>query len=69
MTRVSDFHATVHLEDGSYWAEVDELPGCFASGVTESELREAIAEAIRMWLGDAEPLGELRLAGLTLASA
>src|SRR5450755_1441050 len=25
-------HVDVHHEDGSYWAEVRELPGCFASG-------------------------------------
>lgn len=32
MARVS-FHAVVHEEkDGSLWAEVKELPGCFASG-------------------------------------
>jgi predicted RNase H-like HicB family nuclease len=23
----------VHLEDGSYWADVPELPDCFASGI------------------------------------
>ena len=24
--------ANIHREDGSYWADVPELPGCFASG-------------------------------------
>ena len=38
--------ARVHLEDGTYWAEVVELPGCFASGLTLDELREALEEAI-----------------------
>jgi predicted RNase H-like HicB family nuclease len=38
----------VHQEEGSYWAEVLELPGCFASGETLDELREALGEAIRL---------------------
>ena len=42
----------VHQERGSFWAEVTELPGCFASGRTLSELRDALAEAIGMYLWD-----------------
>jgi len=38
----------VHFEDGAYWAEVVELPGCFASGETLDELRDALDEAITM---------------------
>ena len=38
----------VHEEDGSYWAEVLELPGCFASGDTLDELRASLDEAIRL---------------------
>jgi predicted RNase H-like HicB family nuclease len=38
----------VHEEDGSYWAEVVELPGCFASGETLDELRVALGEAIKL---------------------
>jgi predicted RNase H-like HicB family nuclease len=38
----------VHQEDGSYWAEVVELPGCFASGETLDELRTALDEAVRL---------------------
>ena len=38
----------VHEEGGSYWAEVLELPGCFASGDTLDELRTALDEAIRL---------------------
>ncbi len=45
-----EFHATVHEEDGSYWAEVQELPGCFASGRDLNELQEALIEAIGMCL-------------------
>jgi predicted RNase H-like HicB family nuclease len=29
--------ARIHIEDGSYWADVPELPGCFASGDTLDE--------------------------------
>jgi predicted RNase H-like HicB family nuclease len=47
------FEATVHHEDGSYWAELPPaLPGCFASGATMSELRLALAEAVALYLAD-----------------
>jgi predicted RNase H-like HicB family nuclease len=36
-------------EDG-LWAEVEELPGCFASGFDPDELKEALLEAISMYL-------------------
>lgn len=39
-----------HEEDGSYWAEVVELPGCFASGFDLDELEEGLEEAIQMCL-------------------
>lgn len=42
--------ATVHFENGSYWAEVLELPGCFASGHTLDELRESLEEGVRLYL-------------------
>jgi len=42
---------TVHEEDdGSLWAEVKDLPGCFASGDTMEELQEALAEAVSLYL-------------------
>lgn len=44
-----DLTARVHQEDGSYWAEVVELPGCFASGDDLDELKEALAEAIFLY--------------------
>jgi len=50
MARIT-FHASVNEEaDGSYWAEVKELPGCFASGFSIEELQEALLEAIQMCL-------------------
>lgn len=40
-------HVQVHHEDGTLWAEVVvDMPGCFATGATLEELREALAEAI-----------------------
>jgi predicted RNase H-like HicB family nuclease len=43
-----EYRVIVHQEDGSYWGEVPELPGCFASGATLDELREAVEEAIAL---------------------
>ena len=49
-----EYRIRIHQEDGSYWAEVIDLPGCFASGATLDELKEAVVEAIRM-LSDQSP--------------
>ena len=46
--------AHVHLEDGSYWAEIEELPGCFASGETLDELMAGLREAIALCLESGE---------------
>jgi predicted RNase H-like HicB family nuclease len=40
----------VHSEEGSLWATVDEFPGVFATGDTEDELREALVEAVSLYL-------------------
>lgn len=45
-----EYRVLVHDGEGSYWAEVDGLPGCFASGQTLDELREAVIEAISLYL-------------------
>ncbi len=47
-----------------FWSEVAELPGCFASGRTLGELREALAEAVGLYLWDlpAVAAGESELA-------
>jgi predicted RNase H-like HicB family nuclease len=43
----------IHAEDGhELWAEVTELPGCFASGDTMPELRAALSEAISLYLSE-----------------
>lgn len=69
-----ELHATIHEEDGSYWAEVQELPGCFASGKDLNELQEALFEAIAMCLTEkdlAKVRGErnsMRVGGITVAT-
>ncbi len=49
----------VHEGDGLYWAEIAELPGCFASGVTLDELRQAIEESVSLYLTDRQDEAEL----------
>jgi predicted RNase H-like HicB family nuclease len=49
-----EFRVFVHEEEDSYWAEVDGLPGCFASGDDLEELRAAVVEAIALCLENAE---------------
>jgi predicted RNase H-like HicB family nuclease len=45
--------ARIHQEDdGTFWADVVDLPGCFASGENLDELREALEEAISLYLDD-----------------
>ena len=41
----------IHLEDGSYWAQVVEHPGCFAAGDTLEELIESLRESLSLVLG------------------
>jgi len=45
-----EYRVRVHEEDGAYWAEIDGLDGCFASGSDLDELREAVVEAITLYL-------------------
>ena len=53
------FHVDIHEEpDGSLWAEVKELPGCFASGFDIDELQQALFEAMQMWLPKGIDLGD-----------
>ncbi len=43
----------IHRPPGQdLWAEVEELPGCFASGGDMDELREALSEAISLYLSE-----------------
>jgi predicted RNase H-like HicB family nuclease len=45
----------VHQEDGGLWADVAELPGVFASGDDLDELKEAVTEAIQMYIAELSP--------------
>lgn len=59
--------ARIHIEDGSYWADIPELPGCFATGDTLDELFEALQEGIGLYLaGEGEENGPLHVATATL---
>lgn len=52
--------------DGSLWAEVEELPGCFASGRDLDELMEAMDEAVTLYLQDGDvPKEELQRLAVT----
>lgn len=48
----TEYIARVHEEDGLLWAEVLDLPGCFASGDSLDELRESLEEAVVLYLSD-----------------
>jgi predicted RNase H-like HicB family nuclease len=47
-------------ESGGFFAEVAELPGCWADGATEQEARATLKEAMRLWiktqLADGQPI-------------
>ncbi|HEV7769745.1 MAG TPA: type II toxin-antitoxin system HicB family antitoxin [Solirubrobacterales bacterium] len=49
----------VHMEDGSYWADVPKLPGCFAAGDTLDELLESLREGIELYLSEEESAREV----------
>lgn len=50
--RPMELDVVVHQdgETNSYWAEVAQLPGCFAAGKTRAELLESLEEAIALYL-------------------
>ena len=71
-----ELHASIHEDDdGKFWAEVRELPGCFASGATLDELHEALVEAIGMCLpakrtrGKKQTLSRARVDEMKLVTA
>ncbi|MPZ48283.1 MAG: type II toxin-antitoxin system HicB family antitoxin [Dehalococcoidia bacterium] len=47
-TRIVKVHEAE--EEGGYWAEVEELPGCFGSGDTLDELEQDIKDAIETYI-------------------
>ena len=65
-----ELHVEVHREDGSYWAEVRELPGCFAAGHTIAELIKSVDEGVALYVASPEreaPPVKIELAGLDLS--
>lgn len=38
----------------AYWAEVVQLPGCYAAGHSRQELLESLEEAVGLYLEDAD---------------
>ena len=44
--------------DGSYWAEVEELPGCFGSGKTLAAVETDIRQAIEVYIEALKELGQ-----------
>lgn len=66
-TSPMELTACIHIEKGSYWADVPELPGCFASGDTLDELFHSLREGIGLCLADeGEQTGPLHVATATL---
>ncbi|MCO5314693.1 MAG: type II toxin-antitoxin system HicB family antitoxin [Solirubrobacterales bacterium] len=55
-----ELHLKLHAEDGAFWAEVQELPGCFAAGDTLEELTESLNEALALYLEE-EPVNPDRI--------
>jgi predicted RNase H-like HicB family nuclease len=72
-TLVMEITANIHREDGSYWAEVPALPGCFASGEDLDELFISLQEGVELYLRDEDehiaPSKPLVLTSATLSDA
>jgi predicted RNase H-like HicB family nuclease len=50
----------LHVEDGAFWATVDEYPGVFAAGDTLEELRESLEEGLSLVTEQPMTLAEFR---------
>lgn len=58
------YSVRIHDEaDEGLWAEVEELPGCFATGDTMDELWASLRESISLYLSTPERMVEVTLAG------
>jgi predicted RNase H-like HicB family nuclease len=67
-----ELSAEIHFERGSYWAEVPDLPGCFAAGDTLDELFASLREGMELYLRngvDSEPVRPLQLRSAVLSDA
>jgi predicted RNase H-like HicB family nuclease len=45
-------------EDGAFIAEVPELPGCAAHGMTQEDALRNAQDAIRLWIDTAKEFGD-----------
>ena len=53
------YNAIVHeAEEGGYWAEVPDLPGCVTEADTLDDLQAMLKDAISVYLEDGEPVRE-----------
>ena len=50
--------AVYEAEEGGYWAEVTDLPGCVAQAETLDELRANVLDAITAWIETRREIGE-----------
>lgn len=62
--RIVTYTLEIHDEgEGGIWAEVKELPGCFASGFNMDELYESVEESIGLYLSSDDERVTVRRAG------
>ncbi|MGB3049715.1 MAG: type II toxin-antitoxin system HicB family antitoxin [Polyangiales bacterium] len=47
------YQAKLHQEDGGYWVEFPDLPGCLTQGDSREEALERAREALSLWLEEA----------------
>ena len=54
------YQIRIHKEDGAFWGEFPDLPGCFTIGDTREELLEQAREALSLYLEEArDPLWKI----------
>jgi predicted RNase H-like HicB family nuclease len=51
-------HEEPEDDGGGFWAEVEELPGCFASGDTLDDLEKDVREAIESHIAALQEIGK-----------
>jgi predicted RNase H-like HicB family nuclease len=56
-----EWTARIQIEEDSYWADVSELPGCFATGDTLDELFESLREGVALYLAEGGQDGPLHV--------
>jgi predicted RNase H-like HicB family nuclease len=62
MTEQGTYTVRVHEEPGHpLWADVAELPGCFATGTNLNDLWRALAEAVGLYLSEPGHEVEVRI--------